>query len=242
MDKNSKKLSPKDCFGQFCENPKEFNLDIIQGAHKFLVEVVRGEQESPKNKTLIELFSVFCEKPIRSYVFSRMGKKIMQELAICILQDLAVNGAGRAATLRLEVVKASAGGKVVKIVDQFPSEDDNFDQSFLDEIDQAIFKFSDPSGKSPDVKFTSGQGLAAPYIPPGEDGAFVTPKKRKSRSSSDTEVRPSKLHRTCIMKIAKYLSHSHTLRTQVLQARKQPQSGNPGKEKIRYSHDLMSNK
>ena len=188
MDQNSKKLTPSDCFGRFCENPKESNLDVIQGAHKFLVEVVRGNQESPSNKTLIEIFSVFCEKPIKNYVFLRMGKKIMQELAICILQDLAANGPGRAATLQLEVVKATARDKVVKIAEQFDSEEDKFDQSFLDEIDQAIFKFSDSSGKSPDVKITSGQGLAAPYIPPGEDGAFVTPKKRKSCSSSETEV------------------------------------------------------
>ena len=190
MDKNSQELSPSDCFLQFCKEPKGFNLDVIQGAHKFLVEVVRGNQESPNNKTLIEIFSAFCNKPIKTYIYRKMGKKIMQELAICILQDLAANGPGRAATLQLEVVKATAGGKVVKIADQFSEGDDNFDQSFLDEIDQAIFKFSDQSGRSPDVKITSGQGLAAPYILPEADGAFVTPKKRKSSSTSDTaEVR-----------------------------------------------------
>ena len=192
MEKNSQELSPSVCFLRFCEKPKESNMDVIQGAHKFLVEVVRGDQESPNNKTFIKMFSVFCDKPIKSYIYKKMGKKIMQELAICILQDLAANGPGRAATLQLEVVKATAGGKVVKIADQFADEDDKFDQSFLEEIDQAIFKFSDQSGRSPDVKIASGQGLAAPYIQPGADGGFITPKKRKSHSSSESEVRPNR--------------------------------------------------
>ena len=116
------------------------------------------------------------------YVFKRLGKKILQELALCILQDLATNGPGRAKTLELEVVKASSGGKVVKIVDHFEDGSGPLDQSFLDEIDEAIFRFKDPARESPDIKISARQGFAAPYLPPNEEGTFVTPTKRKPRS------------------------------------------------------------
>ena len=66
----------------------------------------------------------------------------MQDLALCILQDLASNGPGRAKSLQLEVVKALSGGKSVKIADKF-ADDKPIDQSFVDEIDQSIFKFKD---------------------------------------------------------------------------------------------------
>ena len=183
MEKSTKKLSPFGCFQKFCENPKLFNMDVIQGSHKFLVEVVRGDKEGPTNGTLINIFNAFCTKePIKMYIFRRLGKKILQELALCILQDLASNGPGRAKTLELEVVKASSGGKRVKIVDRFADDSGPIDQSFLDEIDEAIFRFKDPSGESPDIKISSRQGFAAPYLPPDEEGAFVTPTKWKPRS------------------------------------------------------------
>ena len=187
-----KKLSTFGCFQRFCGNPKLFNMDVIQGAHKFLVEVIRGGKESPTNKTLISIFNAFTPKPIKAYIFNKMGKKILQELALCILQDLATNGPARANTLTLEVIKASAGGKTVQIADHYTDDSESIDQSFLDEIDEAIFRFRDPSGKSPDVNISSGQGLAAPYLPPDIDGAFVTPKKRKPRSLAEAmEVRIS---------------------------------------------------
>ena len=177
------KLSSFGCFQRFCENPKLFNMDVIQGSHKFLVEVIRGEKESPTNATLINIFNAFCSKgPIKKYVFNRLGKKILQELALCILQDLASNGPARARTLELEVVKASSGGKLVQIADHYEDDAGTIDQSFLDEIDEAIFRFKDPTGESPDVKISSGQGFAAPYLPPDEEGAFVTPTKKKPRS------------------------------------------------------------
>ena len=98
-------------------------------------------------------------------------------------------GPRRAESLQLEVVKASSGGKTVQIADQF-SDGSEIDQSFLEEIDSAIFKFKDGSGSSPDVNIASGQGFAAPYLPPGEGGEFVTPKKKVARDlTRDIEVR-----------------------------------------------------
>ena len=42
------------------------------------------------------------------------------------------------------------------------------------------------------VKVSAGQGLAAPYLPPDEDGAFITPKKKAVRSlDKEIEVRDS---------------------------------------------------
>ena len=178
MEETFTKLSSFECFQKFVEFPKGSNMDIIMGSHKFMIEVIRKEKESPSNKTLIKIFDEFSKKPIKNYIFTRMGKTIMQELAICILQDLASNGPSRAESLQLEVVKASSGGKTVQIVDQF-DDGSAIDQSFLEEIDSAIFKFKDGSGASPDVSFASGQGHAVPYLPPDDDGEFVTPKKKK---------------------------------------------------------------
>ena len=190
MDKTSKKLSSFECFQKFVEYPKGSDIDIIMGSHKFMIEVIRKEKESPSNKTLIKIFGVFSKKPIKEYIFTRMGKSIMQELAVCILQDLAANGPLRAQSLQLEVVKASSGGKTVKIADAF-DDGAEIDQSFLEEIDSAIFKFKDQSGASPDVSFASGQGHAAPYLTPAEDGGFVTPNKSVARSlRKEIEVCP----------------------------------------------------
>ena len=190
MEKTFDKLSSFECFQKFVEFPKGSDMDIIMGSHKFMIEVIRKEKESPSNKTLIKIFGEFSKKPIKNYIFSRMGKSIMQELAVCILQDLAANGPQRAKSLQLEVVTASSGGKTVQIADQF-DDGSAIDQSFLDEIDSAIFKFKDGSGSSPDVNFASGQGYAAPYLPPGESGEFLTPKKKVARVLlKDIEVRP----------------------------------------------------
>ena len=193
MDKIPKKFSNFKCFQRFVvEDPKGSDMNVILGSHKFMIEVIRKKKESPSNKTLIKIFGSFTKKPIKDYVFSMMGKSIMQEIAVCILQDLATNGPDRAKSLQLvvtEVVNATTSeGKTVKIVDQFGSEDP-IDQSFLDEIDSAIFKFKDSSGSSPDVKFASGHGLAAPpYLSPDDDGVFVTPKKKTPRSLSNKEI------------------------------------------------------
>ena len=93
--------------------------------------------------------------------------------------------------MQLEVIKASSGGKVVQIADSFGEPDrKKIDQSFLDEIVEAIFRFKDQTGISPDIKLSSGQGLAAPFLPPEADGAFVTPKRKVSRSiKKDIEVK-----------------------------------------------------
>ena len=149
-------------FQKFSEDPKHFDIEVIQGAQKFMVEVIRGNKKGPTNETLIAIFGEFCSKPIKDYIFSRMGKKIMQELALCILQYLAINGPGRAKSLQFEVVKASSGEKRVNIADNF-EEDSPVDQSFLDKIDETIFNFKDRTGASPDVKVSAaGQVLADP--------------------------------------------------------------------------------
>ena len=105
----------------------------------------------------------------------------MQELAVCILQDLTVNGPRRAQSLHLEVVRASSGGKTVKIADPF-DDGTEIDQSFLDEIDSVIFKFKYQSVASPDVSFSSDQDHVAPYLPATDDGGFVTPNRSVTRS------------------------------------------------------------
>ena len=234
MDTIKTNSSTLDCFKKFCEDPKDFNIDVIQGSHKFMVEVIKGKREAPSNKTLITIFGAFCSKPIKEYIFSRMGKKIMQELALCILQDLASNGPERAKTLQLEVEKASSGGKRVKIADNFDDGKDPIDQSFLEEIDAAIFKFKDQSGASPDIKISAGQGLAAPYQPPSSDGAFVTPTKKHARSiQKEIEVKHATAsHNFCAMS---HSASSHTYRPPRLRSETLTPNAMSGTAEARYN-------
>ena len=111
-----------------------------------------------------------------------MKKKILQELALCLIQDLLKGDEGRANSLEIRIEKCKAGNKKPVIAtrgDEIPEESDEFplDSSFDYVIDEAQFCLHDKSGSSPDSKFTSGQGRAAPYSPPEEDGSFSTPKK-----------------------------------------------------------------
>ena len=118
-----------------------------------------------------------------------MTKPILLELALCIIQEIASNGVARTKTLQLEVIDSKSGGKTVRVADEFGDDGEKYDEDFLGQIDEAIFCFKDKEGKSPDIKFSSGQGHKSPYSPFGEDGAFITPKKRNPRSlQKDIEV------------------------------------------------------
>ena len=105
------------------------------------------------------------------------------ELALCVLQDVALNGLARLGSLELELVDAKSGGKSVAIKDSFATEEgEPTDESFLRDIDEAVFNFRDSLGKSPDVRIAAGQGLRPPYSPPDGEWNFVTPVKSARRS------------------------------------------------------------
>ena len=165
-------------------------MEVINGAHKFVAKIIAQKKNGPTTKDLIKIFSVFAKVPIKDYVFTRMTKPILLELALCIIQEIASNGLGRAKTLQLEVVVSKSGGKSVQVADEFGEGETEYDEDFLGKIDEAFFRFKDAEGKSPDFTFASGQGHKSPYSPFAKDGAFITPKKKATRSlEKDLEVR-----------------------------------------------------
>ena len=155
-------------------------MDQIKGVHRFINDVIQGKQDSPTKSVLVSLFNKFINGEVKDYVYSRIRKPILLELALCILQEIGTHGIAHAKTLQLKVVKTSARGREIVIdkdqTPEFPLT--TGEASFLSEIDidEAIFNLSDALGRSPDVTVHSGQGRKIPYIPPDANGYF-TPKK-----------------------------------------------------------------
>ena len=179
MDFSPDSLPNVSCFDLFVKNPKGCKLSVIQGAHSFITHVViKGTEQSPKNSVFIDLFNQFTKVPIKSYVFQRMTKSILQELALCVLQELISCGPSRAQNLSLVLQETRAHGKTVVIEqDEFPVDDE-----FIGDIDEAFFKLSDVTGFSPEKKVASGQGHEAPCPPSDDKVFFVTPIKTKPKS------------------------------------------------------------
>ena len=185
MDNSPDSLPNVSCFDLFVKDPKGSKAEVIQGAHKFMTHVIKGSEQSPKNSVFIGLFNQITKVPIKSYVFMRMTKSILQELALCVLQELILYGPSRAQNLSLVLEETRTGGKTVVIEkDEFP-----VDKEFISDIDEAFFRLSDVTGFSPDKKVASGQGREAPYAPPNPEG-FFTPIKPKPKSlHRDFQVR-----------------------------------------------------
>ena len=183
MNKSIQGKSDSDCFDLFADSPKNVSTEILKGAHKFVAKAVKDGSSTPTCHTLIKIFTAFTQQKIKDYVFTRMKKPILLELALCIIQDIVINGVGRAKSLQLEVVKSKSGGKTVKIVDQFASARSNSDDAgFLEKIDEDFFKLKDTDGNSPDVHIASGQGHKATYTPFGKDGGLIRPKPSAVRN------------------------------------------------------------
>jgi len=182
---NSQGKTDVECFETFSNNPKKASMEIIHGAHKFIAKVIQDDEPGPTCPTLIKMFAFFTKKPIKSYVFTRMTKPILLELALCIIQDLALNGPARAKNLQLELVDSKSGGKTVKVADQFKEDGSEYNHDFLASIDEAFFKLKDAEGKSPDFHIAAGQGHKASYSPFGKDGAFVRTRGLAARSLDD---------------------------------------------------------
>ena len=174
------------CFDIFVRDPKNCKHEIVIGAHKFLSEVIAGKEKSPVNSVFIGLFGKFTKTEVKNYVHRHMTKKILLELALCVIQEIILGGAARARTLQLVVEETRTGGKTVVI--EKPAEEFPVDEEFVRDIDEAFFCIHDLEGKSPDIRLSSGQGRSPSYSPLEEDGSF-TPKKGKPKSlSRDLEV------------------------------------------------------
>ena len=180
-------------FTEFTTDPKGSSMETILGAHRFLATVIDTEDDGPTLKTLMKIFRPFApEDSIKDYIFKRIKKSLLLELALCILQDVASNGISRLASLSLVVEKTRSGGKNVVIEPQSESPPNECleEDAFMEEIDEIFFKFGDSTGDSPDVKFAAGTGHAPAYSPPDGKGNFITPVKRGNpKSLFDCDVR-----------------------------------------------------
>ena len=172
----------------FSKSPKSGDQKILMGSHRYLSNAIKNQSGSPMGPVLVDIFMCFVRKGTKSYHFKRMKKKILLELALCLVQDLISGDEGRADALEIRLEKCKSGGKnaIIATRDEEREESEEFplDPS-LDyaNIDEASFCLHDKSGSSPDKKVVSGQGRAAPYSPPEADGSFATPKKGEKQKS-----------------------------------------------------------
>lgn len=119
-------------FTIFHDNPKDSTIEVIKGIYQ-----VGGRRKKGITKKLrfSGYFQCFFEQPIKSYVFKRMGKEILLDLALRILQEVVQNGPSRDRTLQLAVEHAASGGKTVTIAE---SEEPNSDEESPEEKEFGI--------------------------------------------------------------------------------------------------------
>ena len=195
MENNNQGKLDLECFNAFAADPKNSSPETLRGAHKFIAKTIKNGESGPTVQSLIRIFSVFTKETIKDYVFTRMTKPILLDLALCVIQELVLNGPERAKTLQLELVKSKSKGKTLRIADPFAGDDDDYDNDFLEKIDEAFFCLKDADGKSPDVNLAAGQGHAAPYSPFAKDGSYVKPKSSKARRSLSASIEVCALKR-----------------------------------------------
>ena len=116
----SENTSQINSFKKFVTDPKGSSVTVLKESLDFLQKVVSEESSDshsfPTIDVMIEIFSAFSSK-IKPYVFKTIGKKICQELALCILKELVGNGPERAQSIELKIVKTKSGGKDVVIAE-----------------------------------------------------------------------------------------------------------------------------
>ena len=140
MDISPDSLPNISCFDKFVRNPKGCKPEVIQGSHSFISDVIKGSETSPKNSVFIGLFNHLTKTPVKDYIFKRMTKTILQELALCICQELISGGSERAQNLNLVVEETRSGGKTVVIQQQ--SEEFPVDEEFVRDIDETLFRLT----------------------------------------------------------------------------------------------------
>ena len=171
---------------KFCNNPKGGNLEIFQGSHKFLT-LVLGQKISSlftKKSILIGIFNEFMDEPVKDYIFHRISRKLLLELAIRILQEFIERGAERASSLKLVIAKATDGENTILIAQNQPNGDVCKDPYSAPEVLDATFRLSDKSGLLPDVSFSIGKKRPPAFQRPDKTGYF-TPKKGVRKSLND---------------------------------------------------------
>ena len=187
MDKSNKDSDESRLFNQFIDDPMDSNVETIQGAHRYISLSIRGDVSGPKKSVLVDLFREFLIQPVKDYVFARMSKSILLELALHIFQDLIANGPERARELELALENAQNGGKRIVIADIPKDQSSSADSSVL--VDTAFFRLSDKSGSSPDKKFAAGKGVKPSYVQPDNQGYFTPNKSARKSLINQFEVK-----------------------------------------------------
>ena len=193
MNKSKSFSSEHKLFLKFCENPRDSDIQTIQGSHRYISLALRGETSTPKKSILITLFQEFSTETIKDWIFNRIPKRMLLELALCILQDIIKKGATRAKSIQLVVAKTSDGDKTVVIEGGDRSDDAIGSQNRISasQIDNALFRLSDKNGKSPVVSIAIGKGKGPAYQPPDKQGYFTPSRSAKKNLQQDFEVSQS---------------------------------------------------
>ena len=103
---------PIEHFDQFSEDPKGCSIENIKGSLAYLLDVQKNKKPGPTNTSFIHIFNQFHVKegpPIKDYVYRRLTKTVLLELAIALLQEIATCGIDRAKTLVIVLKKTSSG-------------------------------------------------------------------------------------------------------------------------------------
>ena len=87
IDPVSAKKFNLDCFNQFKESPKGVSMKLMKGVHKHLALATKNPQMTPSCGEMIKIFSHFTNNgKVKDYVYKRMTKKVLLELAVCVVQ------------------------------------------------------------------------------------------------------------------------------------------------------------
>ena len=117
MSKSKSPCPEHKLFVDFCDNPRDSDIRTIQGSHRYISLAMRDEIPKPKKAVLQTLFQEFSIEPIKNWVFNRMSKHMLLELALCLLQDIISKGPSRAKSIQLVAATTSDGEKTVVIDD-----------------------------------------------------------------------------------------------------------------------------
>ena len=100
-------------FQEFTDHPRCSDKKTILGSIQYIEHSIVGKEQGPKNSTLIHIFNQFTVDEVKDYVYARMTKAVLLELALAILKEIATGGPKRAHTLQLTLKRTAAGGKEV---------------------------------------------------------------------------------------------------------------------------------
>ena len=109
MNNSPDSLPNISCLEMFLKNPTSSKLEVVQGVHKYLSDVIKGTEQSSTNSDFIDLFTQFTKAPFKDYVYRLMTKSILLEVSLCLVQELISGLPDRAANLNLVVEGTRAG-------------------------------------------------------------------------------------------------------------------------------------